>query len=305
MQDLNDMVYFAEVVDRGGFTAAGRSLGIPKSKLSRRIGELEIRLGVRLMYRTTRKLSLTDAGEIFYRHCVALRREAIAANEALALVQSEPRGSVRVTCPVNLAQSFLGPILPRFIKAYPKVCVELQTTNRAVDLVQEGVDIALRVRADVEDSASLIVKDLGPVQTVLVASPELLRQCGKPSSFADLAHLPTIAMSAKDGYSSWTLAGPDAELVELSHRPVYTADDILMLKLAALEAIGMTVLPESFCHKEIGSGSLEVVLAGWAPPVLKVLAVFPSRRGMVPSVRCLLDFLSQNIAETTAEVMTG
>src|SRR6478672_3133969 len=115
MLDLNDMLFFAEVVDRGGFAAAGRSLGLPKSRLSRRIAELEARLGVRLLQRTTRKLSLTEAGQQFHRHCVAMREEAEAAEEAVALVHGEPRGTVRVTCPVTLAQTTVGPILPDFL----------------------------------------------------------------------------------------------------------------------------------------------------------------------------------------------
>src|SRR5690606_22108081 len=121
MQDLNDMRYFAEVVNRGGFAAAGRALGLPKSRLSRRVAGLEAQLGVRLLQRTTRKLSLTSAGEIYLRHCVAMCDEAQAAAEAIAQVQSEPRGIVRVTCAVTLAQTVVGPILPEFLARHPLV----------------------------------------------------------------------------------------------------------------------------------------------------------------------------------------
>jgi DNA-binding transcriptional LysR family regulator len=295
MQDLNDMVYFAEVVDRGGFAAAGRSLGVPKSKLSRRISELEARLGVRLLQRTTRKLSLTEAGEIYHRHCVAMREEAEAADEAVARVQSEPRGTVRVTCPVNLAQTTLGPILPRFIAEHPQVRIEIQVTNRVVDLVQEGVDVALRVRFNLDDSGSLVVKNLGLTSFVLVASPELLERVDKPESPEDLHQVPTVAMSAVDGRASWPLLGPRGSDFVLQHRPVYTVDDLLMLKLAALQGTGMTALPDYMCSDEIRQGLLVPVLPGWAPPTINVLAVFPSRRGMVPAVRRFLDFLGDNI----------
>src|SRR3982751_6006544 len=162
MQDLNDMIFFAEVVDRGGFAAAGRALKIPKSRLSRRVADLEGRLGVRLLQRTTRKLSLTQAGEIYHRHCVAMREQAEAADEAVERVQTEPRGTVRMTCPVTLAHSTIGPILPRFLAEHPQVRVDMLVTNRVIDLVQEGVDIALRVRATLDDSGSLVVKNLGP-----------------------------------------------------------------------------------------------------------------------------------------------
>jgi DNA-binding transcriptional LysR family regulator len=161
MQDLNDMLYFTEVVDSGGFAAAGRTLGVTKSRLSRRVAALETRLGVRLLQRTTRKLSLTAAGELYHRHCVAMRDEARAADEAVAQAQTEPRGTIRVNCPVTLAQTVLGPILPRFGAMHPLVNVVMEVSNRVVDLVEDGVDVALRVRPSVADSGSLVVKHLG------------------------------------------------------------------------------------------------------------------------------------------------
>ncbi len=140
MQDLNDMWYFAEVAERGGFAAAGRALGIPKSKLSRRVADLETRLGVRLLQRTTRKLSLTDVGERYLRYCVAMREAAESSAEAVEQVQSEPRGTIRVACPVTLAQTTLGPIVPLFLARYPQVTLDVRVSNRAVDLVEEGFD---------------------------------------------------------------------------------------------------------------------------------------------------------------------
>jgi DNA-binding transcriptional LysR family regulator len=295
MHDFNDMVYFAEVVDRGGFAAAGRVLGVPKSKLSRRVADLEARLGVRLLQRTTRKLSLTQAGEIYHRHCVAMREQAEAADEAVARVQTEPRGTVRMTCPVTLAQTTIGPILPRFLAAHPQVRVDMLVTNRVVDLVQEGVDIALRVRSTLDDSGTLVVKNLGPTAGALVASPQLLQRFGQPAGPVELRNLPTVAMSAADGKASWRLVGPKGEEHEMQHLPIYTADDLLTLKFAVLQGTGMCVLPDYMCAEELRKGELVSVLPGWAPPVAKVLAVFPSRRGMVPAVRRLLDFRGESI----------
>jgi DNA-binding transcriptional LysR family regulator len=202
MQDLNDMLFFAEVVDRGGFAAAGRALHVPKSRLSRRVADLESRLGVRLLQRTTRKLSLTQAGEIYHRYCVAMREQAEAADEAVAQVQTEPRGTVRVTCPVTLAQTTIGAVLPRFLAAHPQVRIDLQVTNRVIDLVQEGVDVALRVRANLDDSGSLVARNLGETGGVLVASPQLLLRFGAPADVEALRNLPTLGMSAADGRRS-------------------------------------------------------------------------------------------------------
>lgn len=295
MQDLNDMLFFAEVVDRGGFAAAGRALAIPKSRLSRRVADMETRLGVRLLHRTTRKLSLTPAGETFHRHCVAMREQAEAATEAVQRVQSEPRGTVRVTCPVTLAQTTIGPLIPRFLAAYPQVRIDMQVSNRVVDLVQEGVDVALRVRASLDDSGSLVAKNLGATQGILVASPQLLERHGAPEGPDDLRRLPTVAMSAADGQATWRLDGPAGRSHELVHHPLLVADDLLTLKWAVLQGTGMCVLPDYMCTEELRMRQLVPVLAGWGPRQAMVLAVFPSRRGMVPAVRRFLDFLADNV----------
>jgi DNA-binding transcriptional LysR family regulator len=295
MQDLNDMLYFAEVVDRGGFAAAGRVLGIPKSRLSRRVAELEGRLGVRLLQRTTRRLSLTEAGELYHRHCVAMREQAEAAQEAVAVVQNEPRGTIRVTCPVTLSQSTIAPLIPQFLQRHPQVRIDMQVTNRVVDLVQEGIDVALRVRTTLDDSGSLVVKKLGDTRSLLLASPAQLEREGAPQGVEDLARLTTIAMSAAEGRATWMLAGPGGRAHELQHRPVYTADDMLTLKYAVLEGLGMCVLPDYMCARELREGRLVEALPGWSPRVGVMHAVFPSRRGMVPAVRRFLDYLGENV----------
>jgi DNA-binding transcriptional LysR family regulator len=296
MQDLNDMLFFAEVVDRGGFAAAGRALHVPKSRLSRRVAELEERLGVRLLQRTTRKLSLTEAGQVYHRHCISVREQAQAADEALAAVRAAPSGTVRITCPVTLAQTTVGPLLPRFLAAHPLVRLEMQVSNRVVDPVQEGIDIALRVRTVMEDSGSLVVKNLGPTHSILVASPELLRRFGAPAGPDHLHGLPTVAMSAADGVARWALMGPRGEPFELVHRPVLSVDDLPTLKFAVLEGTGMCPLPDYLCTDELRDGRLAPVLPGWEPPQARVLAVYPSRRGMVPAVRRLLDFLGDHMS---------
>jgi DNA-binding transcriptional LysR family regulator len=295
MQDLNDMVYFAEVVDRGGFAAAGRALGVPKSKLSRRVAELEARLGVRLLQRTTRKLSLTAAGEVFHRHCAAVREEAEAASEALAAVRNDPRGTVRVVCPVTLAQFTVGPLIPLYLQRHPLVRLDMQVNNRVVDLVQEGVDVALRGRSTLEDSGSLVVKNLGLTKGLLVASPSQLERQGRAAHVDDLQRLSTVAMSAIDGRAHWKLLGPGNREFDLQHRPCYTADDLLTIKSAVLESTGMSVIPDYMCRRELRQGLLEEVLPGWAPRPGVIHAVFPSRRGLVPAVRSFLDFLGEHV----------
>ncbi len=293
MQDLNDMFYFAEVVEQGSFAAAGRVLGLPKSRLSRRVAELETRLGVRLLQRTTRKLSLTEVGEVYFRHCAAMRNEASAADEAVLRVQTEPRGTVRVTCPITLAQGVLGEMLPRFLAEHPQVRIEMEVTNRVVDLVEEGVDVALRVRSTLDGSASLVVKRLSTSTGLLVASPAQLVRQGQPERATDLQRLDTVAMSAVDGRAILRLVGPDDGEFIWHHRPRFVADDLLTLKYAVLQGIGASLLPDYMCAAELAEGRLALVLPGWSMPPSLVHAVFPSRRGLVPAVRRFLDFLGE------------
>jgi DNA-binding transcriptional LysR family regulator len=296
MQDTNDILYFAEVAERGGFAAAGRHLGVPKSKLSRRVADLESRLGVRLLQRTTRKLSLTEVGEVYLRHCLVMRDAADAAAEAVEQVQTEPRGTIRVACPVTLAQTTVGPIIALFLARYPLVTVDMRVSNRVVDLVEEGVDVALRVRPTLEDSGSLVVKNLGTSQSYLVASPVQLRRQGTPVSPHDLVRMDTVAMSAADGKASLLLLGPHDATFTLEHQPRFVADDLMTLKFAVLQGAGMSFLPGYMCRHELDDGRLVLVLEGWAPRPGVFHAVYPSRRGMVPAVRRFLDFLGEHTA---------
>lgn len=295
MEDLNDMLYFAEVAERGGFAAAGRALGVPKSRLSRRVAELEVRLGARLLQRTTRKLSLTQIGEIYLRHCSAMRDEALAAAEAVAHMQVQPRGTLRIACPVTLAQSSLGYLIPRYLALYPQVKLDMQVTNRVVDLVEEGIDIALRVRPTLDDSGSLVIKQLGATSAFLLASPEQLRRQGAPATPEELMQLDTVAMSSTDGRSALLLQGPQGQEFVFHHQPRYVADDLQTLKLAMLAGTGIGFLPENLSQAEIQAQLFVHVLPGWTIKPGMAHAVFPSRRGQVPAVRSFLDFLGTHM----------
>jgi DNA-binding transcriptional LysR family regulator len=295
MQDLNDMLYFTEVVESGGFAAAARRLKLPKSKLSRRVAALEGRLGVRLLQRTTRKLSLTDVGALYLRHCSAMRDAALAAQEAVEYIQTEPRGTIRVACPLTLALATIGPLIPIFMARYPQVRIEMRVSNRVVDLVEEGVDVALRVRPTLEDSASLVVKNFGESRTLLVASPQQLQLQWQPTQPEQLLGLDTVSMSAIDGKASWVLRGPDGASHTLVHQPRYCADDLDTLRFAVLGGIGMCFMPDYMCEDYLRSGQMVEVLPGWNPTPGIFHAVYPTRRGMVPAVRAFLDFLGQSI----------
>ncbi len=291
MQDLNDMLFFAEVAERGSFAEAGRVLAVPKSRLSRRVADLEERLGVRLLHRSTRKLSLTEVGALYLRHCLAMRSEALAAGEVVQRLAAAPRGTVRVTCPVTLAQSVVGDVMPAFLLAHPQVRIEMEVSNRVVDPIEEGVDVALRVRPTLQDSGSLVVKQLGRSRSLLAASPALLARQGMPAAPQGLAALDSVAMSAMDGRTTVQLLGPEGAQFTWQHQPRYVADDLDTLLRAAQAGVGVVLLPGYLCRPALDAGQLVHLLPDWSPPVGIVHAVFASRRGLVPAVRAFLDHL--------------
>ena len=296
--DLNDMYYFAEVVERGGFAAAGRALGIPKSRLSRRISELEAQLGVRLLQRTTRRLSLTDTGETFLRHAQAAREAAQHAQAAIEQTQREPSGTVRVSCPVTLAQARVGALMPEFLRRYPKVRIEMRVSNRSFNLLEDGIDVALRVRTTLADSGSMVLKRLGTTRQILVASPELLAIHGVPASPQDLVtQVPTLALTSADSNSTLQLQGQDGEPLVIHHQARYVADDLDTLKYAVLNGIGVYWMPDYMVLGELARGDLVEVLPDWRLPEGIFHAIFLSRRNMAPALRVFLDFLGEKLAQ--------
>lgn len=297
MQDLNDLFYFAKVVEAGGFAAAGRELGLPKSRLSRRVAELEARLNARLLQRTTRKLALTDIGERYYRHCQAMLVEAEMADEVVAQLSAEPRGRVRLSCPVAMAETSLNAMLPGFLASYPQVNLELLLTNRRVDLVNEGVDVALRVRAPGDEDPSLVTRRLRPAAAVLVAAPELLRG-RRLQGPDDLAGLPVLGAIGNDRKVHLQLHGPGGEVRELALEARLAAEDFNLRKNVALAGLGITTLPLYYCLEELASGQLVRVLPDWQEPAAFLQAVYPHRRGLLPAVRALIDYLAEGFGRS-------
>jgi len=180
MQDLNDLYYYVQVVDHGGFAPAGRALGMPKSKLSRRIALLEERLGVRLIQRSTRRFAVTEIGQTYYEHCKAMLVEAEAAQDAIEATRAGPCGTVRMTCPVALLHANVGAMLADFMANCPRVTVHLEATNRRVDPVGEAIDIAIRVRPPPLEDSDLVLRVLADRSQCLLASPALIADRGAP-----------------------------------------------------------------------------------------------------------------------------
>jgi DNA-binding transcriptional LysR family regulator len=301
MQDLNDLYYYVHVVDDGGFAAAGRALGVPKSKLSRRIGLLEERLGVRLLQRSTRRFAVTDIGQTYYAHCKAMLVEAEAAQQAIDLSRAEPRGIVRLACPIALLEAQMGPMIAGFMAEHPRVDVHLDASNRRVDVVGEGFDIALRVRSPPLEDSDLALRVLGESAQCLAAAPALLARLGAPQVPAELGRLPSLGLGAPQQEYAWQLHGPGGVSAVIPHRPRLISSDLGMLRTAALAGVGVAQMPTMMVVDELTRGALVRLLPGWAPPPGIVHAVFPSRRGLLPSVRALIDFLAARFTDLGAD----
>ena len=299
LQDLNDLYFFAAVVEHAGFSAAGRALGVPKSRLSKRVAQLEDRLGVRLLQRTTRRFVVTEVGERFYAHCRAVLEEAQAAQDAVDELRTEPRGVVRLSCPVSLAQTVLAHVLPDFLAQYPKVQVRLLSSNRRVDVIGEGYDVAIRVRSKLDEDGNLVIRSFGQTRTLLVASPALLQRQGRPATPDALAKLPALSMHEHEGAQLWELIGPAGERVNVEVQARLISGDFAVLLESARRGMGVALLPEFVCAPAIARGELERVLPDWSVPQGTMHFVYPSRRGMLPGVRTLVDFLAERLPATT------
>lgn len=294
MDDLNDLYYFARVVEYGGFAPAGRALNMPKSKLSRRISQLETRLGVRLLQRSTRHFSVTPTGQEYYQHCVAMLVEAEAAREVVERIRGEPQGTLRMSCPTTLLHYRIGDLLGRFMLEHPRIQVQLEATNRRVDVLGEGLDLALRVRFPPLESSELVMRTLVASPQRLVASPGFMQGRAVPLAPADLLGLASLDWGPPRDHL-WCLEGPDGAAAQVPHVPRYITDDMTALRLAALQGVGIVQLPLMVVDQDLQQGRLVDILPHWVPRSGVVHAVFPSRRGLLPKVRTLIDYLAEHI----------
>jgi DNA-binding transcriptional LysR family regulator len=288
VRDFNDLQFFAAVVVHRGFSAAARALGLPKSRVSRRVALLEERLGVRLLDRTTRGLGLTQVGQQVFEHARAAVIEAEAAEEVALRMQAEPRGLVRLSCPLGLQGAIAGP-LPDFLAAHPLLRVQLITTNRRIDLIHEGVDVAIRVRERLDTDADLQMKRIGVSKRILVASPKLLAKMDQPTTPAGLANFPILHQEEQGG-STWHLTAENGDVSTVAIEPRLATGSFDILLAAACQGAGIALLPATYCQEALFSGALVRVLPQWSGTDGILHLVFASRRGMLPSVRAVIDF---------------
>jgi len=288
VRDLNDLHFFAAVVTHGGFSAAARALGVAKSRVSKRVAVLEAQLGVRLVERSTRRFCVTDAGRDLYERARLIVEQADEIERIAARLQAEPQGLVRISCPTNAVELIEG-ALRALLRRHPRLRLQLLVTNRRIDLIDERVDVAVRVREQLDTDGDLQIRIVGSARQCLVASPGFLASHEAPALPSDLGRLPTVAHHEALGPARWILRGPDERLETVEIEPCFAAGDFAMVLEAALDGIGVALLPEIHCAAALEAGRLVRVLPGWSTREGSLHLVFTSRRGMLPSVRVVID----------------
>lgn len=302
---LSDMYYFAKVAEYGSYSLAERALGVPKSRLSRRVAQLERRLGVRLIERSPRHFALSEAGDLFLEHCQRVVAEAERGMQAVSVLQEAPRGMVRVACMVNANRVLLAPIVPGFLTDNPGVGLHIIATNRAVDLYGDGVDVALRVGPEIDESDSVMVRKVIDTRQYLVAAPSLLAELGPCTTLEELRAFPTLDISTPGGRHTWLLHATDGRSVAFNHQPRLISDDIETLRRAAHAGAGVVRLSERMIHDDFEAGRLVPVLPDWSLRPNQVYLAFLASKGLTPSVRAFVEYVCATLPEALRRASGG
>ena len=295
--DLNDTLIFVKVVEQGSFTAAARLLGHPKTTVSRKVQELEERLGARLLHRTTRRLGLTEAGTVYYEHCQRSARELEQAQSAVSQLQSGPRGWLRFTVPYAVGVNWIAPLLGQFQAQYPEIRVDMHLGNEMLDLISGETDLALRV-GPLPDS-NLIARKLGSLRTQVFASPAYLQRHGEPRHPDELQHHRTLALrkhqQGQNNRFAWSLAEDGGQMREFPVNPLMVANDTAALNSMLVGGEGLMLSSDVMAKPFVESGMLRRVLAGWTGPDYDFSAVFAGGGMVSPKVRAFVDFLVEKL----------
>jgi DNA-binding transcriptional LysR family regulator len=288
--DLNQTVIFSRVVQAGSFTAAARQLRMPKSTVSRKVSELEARMGARLLQRTTRRLGLTDAGRVYYERAWRIVSELEEAEQAVGQIQAAPRGLLRVTAPLSFGA--LGSIVAEYLEKHAEVEVEMVCTDRQVDLVEERFDVAIRA-GPLADS-TLVGRKLGTVQRVLVAAPSYCKRHGIPRAPADLQEHACITFRVGATPNVWVLESGGKEAA-VHIKPRLSVNELEVMRAAAIAGLGIAWMPIGACAEDIRKGRLRLLLPNWRSAEVPVHALYPTTRHLSPKVLTFVELLSKRL----------
>lgn len=290
--NLNDMMIFKLVAEQSSFTKAAELVGLPKSNISRKVTRLEKSLGVRLLERTTRSLHLTQIGQVYLEHCQRIHEEVSSAQHCVAMLASIPQGGIKIAASISVGQHLIAPNLSEFYQQFPKIKLDLSLTNRRVDVINEGFDLAIRVGPS-KDS-TLISKRIGQVCLGLYASKNYLSEQNSIKTPSQLIAQQCLYMNAVDEKQIWSLHNCD-EKVQVELAPIMTSDDFNVLLQATIDNMGITLLPHYMATQYVNSEQLIPVLPDWQSGYVNIYAIYPSRMGVTPKLNALLDFLTQRI----------
>lgn len=290
MADLNGMMLFAAVVRTKGFSQAARDLGLPKSTISRKVAQLEEQLGVRLLQRDTRNLSLTQVGALFYQHCSVIGDEIEAAKATIENTHNDVSGSLRIAIPVSFSQELIASMCSGFMRLYPNIELDVQFTDSEVSLVGEGYDIAIKYGP--LQSSDLVARLLFERQPILVASPGYLKNLGTPATPKDLTQHQGILLGTSRSLPIWPLGKGNRKTMANFKRKV-RANSGIMVKQLALDDFGIAMLSNSVCKNELANGSLIPILQEWPIEAFKVYGVYSSRRQLATNISVFLDFFTK------------
>lgn len=300
LPDLDDFYCFALVVEHGGFSAAERATDIPKSKLSRRVYQLEENLGVRLIQRSSRHFAVTDIGMNIYQHAQVMINAAQAAHDLVDHLSVQPRGVIKVSLPVSVAQNELAKILPEFLKRYPEIKVQLFVSNRRVDIINEGIDVALRVRSNLDDDPNLVIRQFQHIEQHLFASQAYLNQYGMLNTPDDLSQHRIMSMVEDHLDQHMILHDAQNQQIKVKVSPTVMGSDLSLLAQLVSQNCGLALLPDTVANDYLKTGQIIRVLPEWKAPHGVLHAVYPSRRGLLPAVRVFIDYLVECLSKKTA-----
>lgn len=292
MEDLERMAIFAHVVEEKSFSAAARRLNLSKSLVSKHITQLEKSIGSRLLNRTTRALSLTEAGSIFYEHCARIIEELEEAKLAVSRIQSEPRGILRVSAPVAFGRLHIASALPEFLAAHPDLKIDMVTTDRFVDLAEEGYDVVVRIAGD--PPPNVVARKLAPVNRRICATPEYFARHGLPQTPQDLERHNCLTYTYFNPQDPWRLRGPDGDISVRASGDLRVNDDDALSE-AVLGGLGIALLPTFIIGKALQTGRLRSVLSDYVPLERHIYAIYLPNRHLSAKVRAFIDYFLERI----------
>lgn len=293
MIDLNDILLFTKLVESKTLTSAADALGLPKSTVSRRLSQLEAALSVRLFERNTRHFTLTDVGMAYYSRCAEIIASIVAANQHVTDMQVAPRGRIRMTAPTDMSSRYLGALLADFSRMHPEINVELVVTDRLVNLVDDGFDVALRMSSSASQSSRLVSIPVCKMDCIMCASPAYLAQRGVPTTMTDLyAH--ELVLFMPENTHSFTLSD-GTTTHEISPPARIMADHFAPIRDALVAGAGIGVLCDYAVARELASGELVRVLPQWSQAPIDICVTYPARASLPPRLQLLIDFLIKEL----------